>query len=345
MQAVRDEAAMVQDHARRVRSRRRGESDRERAAISDDGGGGEGNGGGSPVRIAAFQVRRRVDLDAEFGDVVLARRLPVHGRQQRHLDRIRARDHDRAVEEEQGDGMVQARDRGCGTRCPALAELVGGVVDQGVVCGIGTEAEALCAAVAAAEEDDSAVGEEDTFDHATPLRHAVHFPFWRCGEGLDAATGGVGRGGNVLIRSTATDDDVGRPVVGCAEGEQNRGAGIGVGAVVAGEIGVCRDGGVGGDVEGFRRFRDEDEEGAIGEEVDERVHVVRLILCEDVHGDVGALRDALVGEDLVRGVVVGGNGRVETVQTAGCYKDCPVGHDLGGGVPTCGGELVAGFTP
>ena len=42
----------------------------------------------------------------------------------------------------------------------------------------------------------------------------------------------------------------------------------------------------------------------------EGVHVVGLVLGEDVHGDVLALRDAWVGEDLVGWVLIGGDGGV-----------------------------------
>ena len=79
--------------------------------------------------------------------------------------------------------------------------------------------------------------------------------------------------------------------------------------------------------------------------MEERVHVVGLVLHEDVHGDIDALCYALVGEDLVCRVVVGWYRWIKTVETPRCYEDGSVRHRLGRGVPTGGGELVAWFTP
>ena len=179
------------------------------------------------------------------------------------MHRVRARDHEGAVEEEQGDGVVQTRDGGCSARGPALAERESGVVDESFVCRISAEAETLRAAVAAVEEDDGAVGEEGAFDHAAAFGHRVHFPMWGGGERLDAAAGGIGGGSDVLVRAASADDYVGGPVVGGDEGEEDGSASVGVCAVVAGEIRVGSDDGVGRDGEGLGGFGDEDEEIAI----------------------------------------------------------------------------------
>lgn len=145
---------------------------------------------------------------------------------------------------------------------------------------------------------------------------------------MDTAAGRVGRGRDVLVGATAADDDIRGPVVGGAEGEEDGGTGVWVGAIVAGEVRVGFHGGVGSHGKGLGGFGDEDEEGAVGEEVDEGVHVVGLVLGEDIHGNVDAAGDALVGEYLVGRIVVGGDRGIETVQAAGCYEDGSVGHCL-----------------
>lgn len=164
---------MVQHHTHALRPTGRRESHGERAAVRHEARARQDDIRRTPGGVRALQVRRRVDLDAELGDVVFAGRLAIHGREHRHLHGIRARDHDGAVEEEQHDGMVQPCDRRRRARGPALAEGAGRVVDEGIVGRIGGDTEALRAAVAAVEEDDGPVGEEGALDHAAALGHRV----------------------------------------------------------------------------------------------------------------------------------------------------------------------------
>ena len=241
--------------------------------------------------------------------------------------------------------MVQARNRRRRARRPALAERLGGVVDERFVGRVRGEPEALRALVAAVEEDDGAVGEQRAFDHAAPFGHRVELPFRRRGEGLDAAAGGVGRRGDVLVGTAAADDDVGCPLVGARQGEEDGCARVGVRAVVAREIGKGLGGRVGRNVKDLARLGDEDKEGAGVEDVQEGVHVVGLVLGENVHGDALALGNALVRQHLVRRVVVGRDRGVEAVERTRGDEDGAVGHGLRRCVPAVRVELVAGLRP
>ena len=86
---------------------------------------------------------------------------------------------------------------------------------------------------------------------------------------------------------------------------------------------------VASDVENLGRFRDEDEQIAVIEEVDEWVHVVWLILLEDVEGDAVATRYTLGAEYFVRWVIICGNSRIQAVETARCNEHGAIGHRLG----------------
>ena len=76
---MRHEAAMVEHDTHRLYPRRRGETHRESAAVSGEIGGRQRDARGPTIGVRALQVRRRVDLDAELGDVVLARGLAQDG--------------------------------------------------------------------------------------------------------------------------------------------------------------------------------------------------------------------------------------------------------------------------
>jgi hypothetical protein len=290
MQRMRDEAAMIQRDLNTLGACRDVEGDGKGTAVGlEREGSGQDDVRRAFISVIAGEVGRGIDLDAELGDVVLRRGAAGHGCEDGLLDGVGAGDEEGAVEEEEGDGVVEAGDGGGRAGGEALAEGFGGVVEQDFEGRVRGQAEALRAAVAAVDEEDAAVGQEDAFDHAAAFGHRVHFPAGGGGEGLDAAAAGLGRAGDVLVGAATADEDVGGPVVGAGEGEEDAGAGVGVGAVVAGEVGEGVDGGVLLDVEEFGGFGDEDEEGAVFEEVDEWVHVVWLVLGEDVHRDVDAV--------------------------------------------------------
>lgn len=290
MQRMRDEAAMIQRDLDTLGAGRDVEGDGEGTAVGlEHEGRGQDDVRGAFMSVVAGEVRRGVDLDAKLGDVVLRRGAAGDRGEDGLLDGVGAGDEEGAVEEEEGDGVVETGDGGAGTRGEALAEGFGGVVDQHLEGRVGSQAEALGAAVAAVDEEDAAVRQEDAFDHAAAFGHRVHFPAGGGGEGLDAAAAGFCGAGDVLVGAAAADEDVGGPVGGAGEGEEDAAAGVGVGAVVAGEVGEGVDGGVLLDVEELGGFGDEDEEGAVFEEVDEWIHVVRLVLGEDVHRDVDAV--------------------------------------------------------
>ena len=79
--------------------------------------------------------------------------------------------------------------------------------------------------------------------------------------------------------------------------------------------------------------------------MEEGVHVVRLVLVEDLHVDGLALGSTVGVKDLIGRVVVLGLGRVKTVQRARSDEDLVVGHDLNRRVPTSCVELCARLIP
>lgn len=117
----------------------------------------------------------------------------------------------------------------------------------------------MCAAVAAVDEENGAVGQEDAFDHTPTFRHRVHFPSGVGGERLDPAAAGVGGAGDILVCAAAADDDVWGPVVGVGEWEEDATTGVWVSSIVAWEVGERSNGGVLLDVEEFGRFGNENE--------------------------------------------------------------------------------------
>ena len=181
MQRMRDEATMVERDFDALHAFRDVEFDRKGTTVRLEGQGAENDVRRALVRVVAREVRRGVDLDAEVGDVVFRRGAAGAGGEDRLFDWVGARDHEGAVEEEEGDGVVEAGDWGAGACGEALAETFSGVVDQDFERGVGGETEALRAAVGAVDEDDGAVGEEGAFDHAAAFGHRVHFPACVCG--------------------------------------------------------------------------------------------------------------------------------------------------------------------
>lgn len=77
----------------------------------------------------------------------------------------------------------------------------------------------------------------------------------------------------------------------------------------------------------------------------EGVHVVGLVLAENLHVIALATRSTISVKDLVGRVVVLGLGGVETVLGARCDEDGVVGHDLDGGVPAGSVEKLTRLDP
>ena len=88
-----NESAVVQSHLYGFRTRRSGEADSKGGTLSDKSERAENDIGGPAVGVGALEVRRRVDLYAELGDVVFGRNLVRDGGEDRLLDRIRASYH------------------------------------------------------------------------------------------------------------------------------------------------------------------------------------------------------------------------------------------------------------
>ena len=162
---------------------------------------------------------------------------------------------------------------------------------------------------------------------------------------MDAAAAGVGGACDVLVGAATADEDVGSPLTGAGEGQEHASARVGVCAVVAREIGVSLDGFVPSNVEALGRFGNEDEEVTVGHEVDEGIHVVRLVLGEDIHWNTDTVCDTLVVEKFPCRIVVGWYRRVQAIQTSTGNKDSTVRHGLSRSIPSCAGKLVARFTP
>lgn len=137
------------------------------------------------LRETREEIRRREDLNAVF------LRIDV-------IFRIGARDHDAAVLEEDGFGVVEAGDDGVCHDGDAGADGLAGVVEEGVEVGGGREAEAGLALVGAVEDQVGAVGEGADAGHDALRGHALQGPLRRRGFGLrgnavvegDACVGG-----------------------------------------------------------------------------------------------------------------------------------------------------------
>lgn len=336
---VSDEATIVESDLDTLSGRGSIEADGELGAVGVEVLAGKDDVAGTGG--VSLEVRRGVDLVAELGgEGVLRGRL-----EDRHLDGVGAGDEEGTVEEEEGDAVVQAGDRGPGAAGEALALGLGGVIDQDVEGGLAGELEALGALFGAVDPDDGAVGEEGTFDHTAGLGHRVHFPFGVGVEGVDAAAGGVARGSDVLVRTATADDNIRIPVVLAGEGQDDGATGVGVSAVIARKIGERLDNSVGVQVKVLRRLGSEDEHVTVLEEMDEGIHVIWLVLLEDFHGDAPSLGRAVTVENLIGGIVVLRLGRVEAVQTSRSDEDLAVSHDLGRRVPASSVKPSGEFLP
>lgn len=133
------------------------------------------------LRETREEVRGREDLDAVF------LRIDV-------IFWIGAGDHDAAVLEEDGFGVVEAGDDGVCHDGDAGADGLAGVVEEGVEVGRGGEAEAGLALVGAVEDQEGAVGEGADAGHDALRGHALQGPLRRRGFRL---------GGDAVVESDA----------------------------------------------------------------------------------------------------------------------------------------------
>lgn len=280
---VRDEATVVQRNLDLFRVGRRVEADLESAAVGLEVLSLEGDTGGAGG--VALKVRRRVNLVAELGDEGVLRVGGENGL----LDGVGARDEEGTVEEEEGDAVVETGDVGLGARGEALTNGLGRVVDQNLEGGRAGNTEALRALLGTVDPDDSAVGEESTLNHTATLGHSLHLPRRVGGLGVDATTGGLARGADILVGSSTADDDVVAPFVGARKRQHDGATGVGVGTVATGQVRKSADDIASTDAEDLSRLRDKDEKVAVAEQVYEGVHVVGLVLGQDLHVDALAL--------------------------------------------------------
>ena len=277
-------AAMVQSNLNGLVASGGSELDGELLAVGGQSLGAQCNGGGPLVCVVAGEIRWRIDFNTVLGHVIFGRSLVGDGLEERHLDRVGSGNHEGAVQEEQSNRVVEARDVGCRACVPALTKRLGRVVDQHFQGRILSYAEALSSEIATVDPDHGAVREQRAFYHSTTFGHAIHFPFRRCGQRLDASTRRVGWGSNVLVRATTADDHIWCVAICAAKREKDRTTGVGIGASVSRKVRESFDSLPSIYVENLSRFRNEHKEVAVVEKVEERIHVNRHILVQDVHG-------------------------------------------------------------
>ena len=159
------------------------------------------------------------------------------------------------------------------------------------------------------------------------------------------ATAWVGGTCDVLVGPTTADDDIRGPVVGAGQRQKNAAASVGVRPVVSRQICELLDSGVGTNVEDLAGLGYEDEKSAVVQEMDEWIHVVRLIHRQYIHGYADAVGNTLIVQDLVCRIIIGLHSRIEAVQATRSHEDCPVRHGLRRRVPSRAGQFVAGLTP
>jgi hypothetical protein len=289
----------------------------------------------------ALEVRRSVDLVAELGDVGV---LCV-GLEDGLLDGVGAGNEQGTVEEEESNTVVETGNGGLGAGGEALALGLVGVVQEDLKSRVAGNTETLGTLLSTVDPDDSTVGKKSTLNHTTAFGHRVHLPRWVGIKRPDAAAGGVTRSSNVLVRATTADDNVGVPVVLAGQRKHDGSTSVGVGTVGTGEVRQHADNGSSLDLEDLGRLGDLDKDVAILHQVHEGVHVVGLVLAENLHVVALATRSTVGVQDLVSRVVVLGLAGVETVLGAGCNKDGVIGHDLSGSIPARSVELSARLNP
>jgi hypothetical protein len=289
----------------------------------------------------ALKVGRCVDLVAELGDVGVLR---VRG-ENRLFYRVGAGDQESAVEEEKSDTVVETGDGGFRSSSPALALGLVRVVEEDLESRVLGDAEALRAELSTVDPDAGTIGKEGSLDHTAAFGHRVHLPLRVGIKGLDTTAGWVTGSSNILVRATTADEDIRVVVVGAGQSHHDGATGVGIGAVGAGQISERTDDIASGNVEDLSRLGDLNEQVAILHQVHEWVHVVRLVLAQDLHGDGLALGGTIGVQHLVGGVVVLWLAGVETVGTAGGDEDLAIRHDLDRSIPAGSVKAGAGLDP
>lgn len=289
----------------------------------------------------ALEVGRSVDLVAELSD----ERVLGAGLEDGLLNGVGTSDEKSTVKEKESDTVVETGNGGLGASGEALALGLVGVVKEDLKSGVTSDTETLGTLLTTVNPDNSTVRKKSSLNHTTAFGHRVHLPLWVSIKGPDAAARGVSGGSDVLVRTATADDDIRVVVVGAGQGKHDGTTGVGVSAVGTGEISKLADNGTSLNLEDLSGLGDLDEDIAIFHQVHEGVHVVGLVLAEDLHVVALATGGTVSVEDLIGGVVVLGLARVEAVLGSGCNEDGVVGHDLDGGVPTGSVELGARLVP
>jgi hypothetical protein len=316
-----------------------GELDGELRAISLEVLAGKNNIG--RTSRVALKVGRSVDLVAELGDKWVLRVR----RKDRLLDGVGARNEKGTVKEEKSNTVVQACNVRLGSGGPALALGLVGVVKEDLKGGILGNTEALSTLLGTVDPDAGTVGKKSTFNHATAFRHGVHLPLRVGVKRPDATARWVTWGSNVLVRTTTADDDIRVPVVSTGQGHHDGASSVGVGAVRAREVRELANSLSSTNVEDLSGLGDLNEQVTILHQVHEWVHVVRLVLAQDLHVDALALGSTIGIEDLVSRVVVLWLAGVETVQATRRHEDLVVGHDLDRSIPAGRVKMGAWLVP
>jgi hypothetical protein len=117
-------------------------------------------------------------------------------------------------------------------------------------------------------------------------------------------------GSSYLIGASSANHDLGSPTIRAREGKQDTAAGVGIRTMVSREVGQGFDDGVALYVEDLRGFVREDEKLTVLEKMHEGIHVVWLIIGQNVHLDAPARADTGGRQNLIRGIVVGWHRRV-----------------------------------
>ena len=222
--------------------------------------------------VGLVDVVGAVLLDAELGGV-------EHAGEAVAVVGVAAGDEDFGVREDDGGGVVEARDGG-GRHL--LEAALPGVVEDGGERWRARDAPACGAGLGAVDDEDLPGRKDEHIAHDARGGHGVDEPIRvRVCDG-EAAAGLKSRGEFVVNdvlpgagRGAAADEDFGGcEAVGGGEGEEDGGAGGRVVAGAAGKGGEFADLRAGFVVEEDGVLVGEDEEVAVGGEVDERVEVV-----------------------------------------------------------------------
>lgn len=84
----------------------------------------------------------------------------------------------------------------------------------------------------------------------------------------------------------------------------------------------------------MRGSGNENEQVPVVEKVDVGIHIVRLVIHQDLQGNTLSDGNSIGVQDLEGGIVVCEDCRIEAVQAAGCHEDGSVGEYLCARVPS-----------